>query len=141
MEMLRLYRDATGDQASRFPHAFPLTERDIQDVGARLSSSPEAVKTLGEAPDLETKRRIVREWLGAALFSRIAPPVSNEDLQRFLEEHVDATTRDFLENLPRDRMLSELRRMYYVFRFQGARGEPFPRPFPKRPPPDMFPPR
>jgi hypothetical protein len=139
MDILRLSRQLAGDQNPRFLDRLTVTEHDVQELATRPLSS-EARAALEQAPNLEAKQRIVRNWAGAAVFSRITPRVSNQALQRFLEEHVDPKRREYLENLPRDRMLSELRKMYYMSRFRDGDGERFPPPYRKRPPADLPPP-
>jgi hypothetical protein len=131
-EMFGLYRKRLGDQAPRFPDVILPDDQAIQNLAAKLSDEPRT--TLQEAPDVESRRFLVKNWIGAALFSRTTPRVTAEELKKFLEKQVDPARRDYLENLPRDRMLSELRRMYFMDRFRGKGGE---RPFGKRPPGDF----
>ena len=47
---------------------------------------------------------------------------------------LDPRQRERLENLPRDRMYNELRRLYYQDRFRRMSGDPGKRPFPGPPP-------
>lgn len=114
-----------------------VAEEDVRAL-ARQPLSPEAQAALEAAANLEAKQRIVQYWVGAAMFSRMTPRVSDRELQRFLEEHVDPKRREYLENLPRDRMLGELRRMYYMSRFRGD-GDRLPPPFRKWPPGELPP--
>ena len=117
LEAVRLQRQQSGD-ANWKPFEFvPLSVEDIQQLSGRLSG--ETRKTLEEAPDENAKRFTVWSWIHAATMSKMMPRISSDELQRFLAE-LDPQMRGYLENLPRDRMLEELRRMYFVSRFRGG---------------------
>jgi hypothetical protein len=113
-ETMRLYRHQTGDKW--LFESQPLTAEEIQMLTDKLSE--QARKALNKAEDVEAQNRIVRDWIGAGFFSSFRPHVSEEELKRFLEEHVDAKQREYLENLPRERMMRELLKLYGMFRIR-----------------------
>ena len=117
LEAVRLQRPQSGGDNRKPGELVPLSADDIQQLSSRLSG--ETRKTLDEAPDEDAKRFTVWNWVHAATMSKMKPRISSDELQRFLAE-LDPKMRDYLENLPRDRMLEELRRMYFVSRFRGG---------------------
>jgi hypothetical protein len=119
-EAMRLYRMHTGDQ--RLFESQPLTTEEIQMLTDQLSER--ARDALNKSEDVEAQNRIVRDWIGAGFFSSFRPHVSDEELKRFLEEHVDAKQREYLENLPRERMRTELLKLYGLFRIRRTFGDP-----------------
>ena len=116
-EAVRLQRQQPGGANFKPFELVPLSAEDIQQLSGRLSG--ETRKTLDEAPDADVKRFTVWNWIHAATMSKMMPRISSDELQRFLGE-LNPEMRGYLENLPRDRMLDELRRMYFVSRFRGG---------------------
>lgn len=117
MEVLRILRKLSGDQGRRPLEGMEITSKHMEQLTDRLS--PEAQQLLKEASDDDQRRAIVRDWVSAATWSRFVPRVSDDDLRRFLEKEADPELRHYLENLPRDRMMSELRRIYSLSRYGG----------------------
>jgi hypothetical protein len=119
-EMVRLYRQHTNNEP--LFESDPLTEQEIQLLTDQLSAK--AREALGKAEDTESRNRIVRDWIGAGFFSSFRPHVSERELMKYLAEHVNEQQREYLEHLPRERMMSELRRLYGISRIQRTFGEP-----------------
>jgi hypothetical protein len=99
----------------------PLQDDAIRELAMQLSKQARAA--FDKAEDAEARRLIVANWFRAAVFNKMLPRVSDEELQAYLQKKVDPQYRDYLENLPHERMLSELRRMWYVDRFRRGPGE------------------
>lgn len=146
-EAFRLHRKQSPEKNLQPSDLVNLTDADIRQLQSQLSKP--AAEMLREIKDSESRSAAVKDWIRVLKFSRDVPRVSDEELQRYLRERVDAKTRDYLENLPRERMMGQLRWMYFAHRYWSRGGEgggrsPFPRgwgPGDVRPPFDAFPPR
>jgi len=134
-EMFRLYRQHSGDSGQRLFNSDPLREEEIQELTEQLSEK--ARKALEKAENQQSRNSIVRDWIGAGFYSSFRYHVSDAELQQFLVERVDAKQREYLQNLPRESMLHELRRLYHMSRIQRAFGQPPRWPFRKRRPGDF----
>lgn len=97
------------------------------------SLSPETQKQLEQARTPEEKEERTRELVRAAIWSRMFPPVSEEELRKFYTK-LPVEARERLEPLDPEQMNRELRRMYYAdkFRERGPWGEGGPRGGPPR---------
>lgn len=97
------------------------------------SLSPETQKQLEQARTPEEKQERTRELVRAAIWSRMFPPVSEEELRKFYTG-LPVEARERLEPLDPEQMNRELRRMYYAdkFRERGPWGEGGPRGGPPR---------
>jgi hypothetical protein len=120
-EIVRYRRDTLKEANLRSFDIVEITDKDIATLSGQLS--PEARKTLEEAASNNDRLNAVKYWVFAATISRRFQRVSDEQLRRFMAERVDKSTRDWLENLPRDQMLNHLRRMYYTDNFRGREGD------------------
>ncbi len=107
---------AAEDAYDRLPRPSPEEEEQLV---RRVSQQARAA--LKKATSQEERSLIIQNWMRAAAFSRIMPPVSPEDLDRFVRESLEKDERDRLESMPRDRMYHELRQLYFRKRFQGGR--------------------
>ena len=109
---------------------FPARE-DFEKLLANLS--PETQKQLEQARTPEEKQERTRELVRAAIWSRMFPPVSEEELRKFYTG-LPVEARERLEPLDPEQMNRELRRMYYAdkFRERGPWGEGGPRGGPPR---------
>ncbi|MCA9121365.1 MAG: hypothetical protein H6822_07895 [Planctomycetaceae bacterium] len=113
--MAMIYRGNPGE-ASLFELLKPTSE-DLQELAAQLS--PLARDTLAAARGDKEREQLIQTWSRAAIESRIRPPVTKEEIQQFLEDHVTTEQRAYLESLPRDRMRMELQRLYLQHRFNS----------------------
>ncbi len=120
-EIVRYRRDTLKEANLRSFDIVEITDKDIATLSGQLS--PEARKTLEEAASNNDRLNAVKYWVFAATISRRFQRVSDEQLRRFMAERVDKSTRDWLENLPREQMLNHLRRMYYTDNFRGREGD------------------
>ncbi len=104
-----------------------LDQAAIDGLAAKLSQP--AKQALTDAPSLAEQRKIVGGWIGTAMH-RLEPwPTSRkqgslvaEDLLQYLQNEVPPTERERLLKMPRDKMLEELRGMYFERRRQGGPG-------------------
>ncbi len=102
-------------------HPGPNLPQPTQEEVQRLKTlvSQDARETLDTANDYADKLKIIRNWCGAADFSsHMPPPVSQEELDRFVKEDLSESERAFLESLPRDKMYRELHNKYFQRRFR-----------------------
>jgi hypothetical protein len=120
--ILQMLRRQTGDDAESPLEMLSLKDEEIRSLAQQLSEQARAA--FDKAEDAEARRLILSNWFRAAIFNKMLPRVSDEELQSYLQEKVDPQLRDYLENLPHERMLSELRRLWYVDRFRRGPGEP-----------------
>jgi hypothetical protein len=112
MEIARIRREMPGEKKDARPLDYlDISEADVAELNRALS--PEASRTLADVPDNNDKLTLVRGWVLAAAFSGRWHRVSDEELKKFLATR-DAATRDHLEDLPREEMFKELRRLYYT---------------------------
>ena len=146
MEAFRMRKKQARETSLQPFDLVRITDADIRQLQSQLSRP--AAEMLNEIKDSEDKAAAVKDWIRVLAFSRDIPRVSDEELRRFLRERVDAKTRDYLENLPRDRMMGQLRWMYFAQRYWSRGGEGSGRPPFRsfgpgdfRPPFDGFPPR
>ena len=146
LEAFRIRKKQSRENSLQPTDLVSITDTDIRQLQSQLS--PPAAEMLNEIKDSEAKLAAVKDWIRVLAFSRDVPRVSDEELRRFLRDRVDAKTRDYLENLPRDRMMGQLRWMYFAHRYWSRGGEgngrpPFRNwgPGDFRPPFDGFPPR
>ncbi len=92
------------------------SDEDIQQLKEKLSASAKA--EIAKAEREGRLGELAQSWIRAAMFSRRSgPPVAREELQRFYKE-LDARQREYLENLPAERMEQELTRFYHFSRFR-----------------------
>jgi hypothetical protein len=126
-ELSRYRREFLHESNIRPLDMIEITDADIAELSRQLS--PEARSTLAEATNKNDKLTAVKYWVLAATVSRRLHRVSEEELKHYLETRVDASTRDSLENLPREQMLSQLRRMYSMERVRPRDGDGGRRPF------------
>lgn len=94
-------------------------EDELNTLLGSLKSS-EAQKAIEAAREPEKKRLLVQRWIGAAVFARMNPPVSDAELRRFYVEDLDSINRERLELLPREEMQRELRKLYHRDKFRKA---------------------
>ena len=99
-----------------------LSEGDVQRLSDKLSD--EVRQTLDAVRADQDRNELLKRWVAAALFSRMMPPVNNEQLKPFYDSLAPAL-KEHLENLPRERMMNELRRMYLKQRFEEKGRPPF----------------
>jgi hypothetical protein len=93
------------------------TPEDIERLKSQLS--PEAQADLEKAKSEGHLPELAEAWMRATMFSRFAgPQVDREQLRKFYKEDLDADQRAYLENLPPERMHSELLKMYHAHRFR-----------------------
>ncbi|MCH5374855.1 MAG: hypothetical protein JJ992_12845, partial [Planctomycetes bacterium] len=82
------------------------SDEDLQRLKGKLSESSK--QELAKAEREGRLGDLAERWMRAAMFSRRSgPQVPREELQRFYEE-LDARQREYLENLPAERMEQEL---------------------------------
>ncbi len=124
--MAMMYRWNSGEV--RLFELLRPTAADLKQLSAQLS--PLARDTLVAARDDKEREHLIQMWVRAVIDSRVRPPVTKEEIQRFLEEHVTAEQRAYLESLPRERMRMELQRLYARHRF--GPGKQGPRPAPEK---------
>lgn len=103
----------------------------------RTSLSDEARAEFDKIAEDEQRLRLVLDWVRAAMTHRMMPPqVSREELAKFYAQ-LEQKDRDWLEQLPQDRLQVELRKLYWRQKFSehggGFRG-PFRRHGDGRPP-------
>jgi hypothetical protein len=132
-DMKRRLADAHDEEARKrmlimgFQYRRPDSQMPMptqEDFGELLASlSPATRKKLEEAKTPEEKQARARELVRAAIFSRVFPPVSDEELRKFYVS-LPADARDRLEGLDPEQTTRELRRMYYYERFR-ERGGPW----------------
>jgi hypothetical protein len=107
-----------------------LDQSDIDHLTAKLSERPKQM--LADAATLSDKRKIVGGWIGTAMHRLDPWPSSRkqgslvvEDLLQYLQNEVPPTDRERLLKMPRDKMLEELRGMYFErSRYGGPGGGP-----------------
>jgi len=107
-----------------------LQEADIDKLAEKLSQP--ARTELTEAENLAAKRRIIGTWIGTAMhrlepwpMARRQNPLVVDDLLQYLQNDVPPAERERLLKLPREKMLEELRGMYFERpREPGAGGPP-----------------
>lgn len=133
MMLVAAFRWRTGTNARLFELVHP-TEEQVHDLRGRLS--PQSRAALNSARDASERKLIIQGWTRAAIESRLGPPVSKDELQRFWDEHVTDEQREYLESLPRDRMKQELQRLYQRHHFNS---KPRPGPLPFNAPTPRFP--
>ena len=97
-----------------------LTDEDVNRLASGLSK--EVRQTLAEVQDDQDRQDLLRRWVAAALFSHMMPKVTDDELEPFYDQ-LPPALKERLENLPRSRMKSELRRLYVKKRFE-ERGRP-----------------
>jgi hypothetical protein len=110
-----------------------LEETDVKKLAEKLSEP--ARKELAAADTLAAKRRMVGTWIGIAMhrleswpISRRQNPLVADDLLQYLQNDVPPAERERLLKLPREKMLEELRGMYFERpREPGARNADGPR--------------
>jgi hypothetical protein len=91
-------------------------EEDIERLKQQLS--PSAQQELEKAQRQGRLAEVAESWMRAAMFSRRSgPEVPREELKRFYAE-LEAPQREYLENLPAERMEHELTRLYHYSRFR-----------------------
>jgi hypothetical protein len=130
-DMKRRLNDAPDEEARKrmlimgFQYRRPDSQMPMptqEDFGELLASlSPATRKKLDEAKTPEEKQARARELVRAAIFSRVFPPVSDEELRKFYVS-LPADARDRLEGLDPEQTTRELRRMYYYERFRDRGG-------------------
>lgn len=106
-----------------------LDQADIDSLTHKLSEKPRQVLT--GAGSLADKRKIVGGWIGTAMHRLDPWPSSRkqgslvvEDLLQYLQNEVPPTDRERLLKMPRDKMLEELRGMYFERSRYGGPGGP-----------------
>jgi hypothetical protein len=111
-------------------HPSPDMPRPTPEDEARLQSlvSREARELLDSLDDDQERSRVLQTWIRAAWFSRMRPPIDRKDLDAFAAQQLDPQQREWLENLPRERMYHELRRIYSQDQFRQMTGDKGPRP-------------
>lgn len=112
--LMALRRRVTADRATI--ERMRITDPEIRRLLGDLTD--EASEVLKAARQRGQQRNVVQKWVVAALFSRSLPRIAPASLRKF-REGLDAASRDYLENLPRDQMQAELKRMYINRRLQG----------------------
>jgi hypothetical protein len=86
--------------------------------------STEATRALEAAKEPEKKKLLVQEWLRAAVMVTFTAPATDEELEKFYTEVLDAEKREALDRLPREEMQKELRRLYNWHRFRRENPSP-----------------
>jgi hypothetical protein len=106
-----------------------LDQADIDGLAAKLSDKPR--QALSDAATLADKRRLVGGWIGTSMHRLDPWPSSRkqgslvvEDLLQYLQNEVPPTERERLLKMPRDKMLEELRGMYFERSRYGGPGGP-----------------
>jgi len=91
------------------------TDEDLQKL--RDSLSDEAKAALAEVPSRAQKLQLVRQWVKAAVASRMAPQLSRERLLAFYREYRQRTPDkqrvEELDSLPPDEFYEEVRKLYF----------------------------
>jgi hypothetical protein len=90
----------------------------------REKLSAKARDALDREQDPRKRAHLVGEWARAAIFSRRGwqPPVSEDELMKFFNEHIAADERARLESLPSEQLRAELERRYHFFHGVRQRG-------------------
>lgn len=92
------------------------TPADVGKLMAMLSEEPR--KALQQIGDLNDRRRIVKEWIGAAMMNRYSQPfVSEKELEEFYDK-LDVKQKSYMESLAPEQRREELRRQYFISRFR-----------------------
>jgi hypothetical protein len=106
-----------------------LDQTDIDKLAGKLSDKPK--QALSDAATLTDKRRLVGGWIGTSMHRLDPWPSSRkqgslvvEDLLQYLQNEVPPTDRERLLKMPRDKMLEELRGMYFERSRYGGPGGP-----------------
>lgn len=106
-----------------------LDQADIDGLAGKLSDKPR--QALSDAATLSDKRRLVGGWIGTSMHRLDPWPSSRkqgslvvEDLLQYLQNEVPPTDRERLLKMPRDKMLEELRGMYFERSRYGGPGGP-----------------
>ncbi len=106
-----------------------LDQADIDRLTDKLSEKPK--QALDGAASLADKRKIVGSWIGTSMHRLDPWPSSRkqgslvvEDLLQYLQNEVPPTDRERLLKMPRDKMLEELRGMYFERSRYGGPGGP-----------------
>jgi hypothetical protein len=89
---------------------------DVARLYGQLSA--DARTALDGLPDTARKVAIVHEWARGAVFSRMTPIVSQDDLRRFFTQDLTPQDRERIVQMPPEQMQQELRRLYFTHRFR-----------------------
>lgn len=116
MMMAMIFRGNSGG-AKLFELLKPTAE-DLQQLATKLS--PLARDTLAATRDDKEREQLIQTWSRAAIESRMRPPITKDEMQRFLDDHITTEQRAYLDSLPRDRMRMELQRLYVLHRFNSG---------------------
>ncbi|MCA9146709.1 MAG: hypothetical protein KDB05_28220 [Planctomycetales bacterium] len=113
MMVMMLYR--WNSDGLKFFELLKPTDEDMKQLAMQLS--PLARDTLAAARDDKERSQLIQTWTRAAIESRVRPPATKDEIERFLDQHVTDEQRAYLESLPRERMRMELQRLYSQYRF------------------------
>jgi hypothetical protein len=109
-----------GLQFRRPDSQMPVPARE--DLDTLLASlSPATRKKLEEAKTPDEKLTRTRDLVRAAMFSRMFPPVTDEELRKYYTS-LPTESREKLEGLDPEQTSRELRRMYYAEKFRDRGG-------------------
>ena len=111
-EIMSAFRHrSSGMSELRFLDRLKPTIEDRKELVKNLSAA--AQDAIAAVKDDAEKTRLVQSWVNAIIMSRRGnrPRVSPEALEIFLTD-LDATERDYLNNLPPDRKREELEQLY-----------------------------
>jgi hypothetical protein len=96
------------------------TKADFDKLTASLSD--DARKTIEGVKEADKRDKLALKWVGAAIWSRRAPPpVSPEELNKFYV-NLSPTEREKLDTLPPQEMQASLLRIYHQHHFPGRGG-------------------
>jgi hypothetical protein len=96
------------------------TKEDFEKLTASLSV--DARKTIEGVKEADKRDKLALKWVGAAIWSRRAPPpVSPEELNKFYV-NLSPTEREKLDMLPPQEMQASLLRLYHQHHFSGRGG-------------------
>jgi hypothetical protein len=103
-----------GDDDSPKP-----SESDVAELLPKLSE--ETRKQIDRTTSTEEKLLAVRTLVGAAVLSKVFPPISDEQRQQVFAK-LNSVERDRLEQMAPDMMRRELTRMYHAEQFRSREG-------------------
>ncbi|MCA9201802.1 MAG: hypothetical protein KDA59_02085 [Planctomycetales bacterium] len=86
------------------------------------SLSDKAQESMRKIKGKQKQDELLLEWVRASIWSKIRP--SNEDMMQYLQEHASPADREYLENMPREKMQEKLTEMYFRYRRGPFGGRP-----------------
>ncbi len=109
----------------RRPDGQPFPEPTAEEFDElRKHLSDEASKEFDNIAEDGQRLKLVLEWGRAAMTHRMMPPDVSSDVLAQFYANLEQKDRDFLEQLPRERLQHELRKLYWQNEFRKRGGGP-----------------